>query len=167
MKRFETNRELVSLRGAFLHKVGEQNRVSLPSNFREALSNRGVKRLVVAKYPECLRAWPEDEWEKREARFDSPGLDLDDEKVSGYLRYLYGNITELEIDSQGRIIIPDALKTEFNLKDQVFLLGMGGIIELWNPDHYNFKQRELQAQFGANRNYVVELLAKRKQDEGT
>jgi len=163
MKRIKSQKELVSLRGAFLHKISEQNRVSLPSNFKEALINRGVKRLVAVKYPDCVRAWPEDEWSKREDGFSS--LNLDDDKVSGYLRYLYANIMDLEVDTQGRIILPDSWKTEFAIKDQVLLVGMGGLCEVWNPEAYKFKQKDLADQFAVNRSYVVELLEKRNRDE--
>jgi len=164
MKRINSQKELLSLRGAFLHKVGEQNRVSLPSNFKEAMGNRGVQRLVVVKYADCLRAWPEDEWEKREQGFTA--LNLDDDKVAGYLRYLYANSMDIELDVQGRINLPDKWKAEFKIADQILLVGMGNVFELWNPEFYEFKQKELAEQFGANRSYVVDLLEKRKRDEG-
>jgi MraZ protein len=157
--------ELVSLRGAFLHRINEQNRLSLPSNFREALINRGAARLVVAKYPDCLRAYPEDVWQKREEGFDS--LNLDNDKVSGYMRHLYSNLSDVEVDTQGRIILSDDWRKEFEIKDQVLLLGMGNLFEIWNPEFFKFKQRELKDQFAVNRGYVAALLEKRKRDEGT
>jgi MraZ protein len=163
LKRIEANRELVSLRGAFLHKIGDQNRISLPSNFKEALINRKASRLVVVKYNDCLRAWPEDEWGKREAGLSS--LNLDDDKVSEYLRYLYANCKDFELDSQGRIFLPEEWKTALQIKDQVFLVGMGNLLEVWEPEYYKFKQKELSDRFGVNRSYVAELLEKRKRDE--
>jgi MraZ protein len=164
LKRIESSKELVSLRGAFLHKIGDQNRISLPANFKEAVCNRGVKRLVVVKYQDCLRAWPEDEWDKRESGFSS--LNLDDDKVSEYLRYLYANCADFEVDTQGRIFLPENWKKELAIKDQVFLVGMGNLFELWNPERYQYKQEELKNQFSLNRAYVAELLEKRKRDEG-
>jgi len=164
LKRIESQKELLSLRGAFLHKIGDQNRISLPSNFKEAIANRGVKRLVVVKYQDCLRAWPEDEWDKREQGLNS--LNLDDDKVSEYLRYLYANCMDFEVDTQGRIFLPENWKTEMAIKDQVFLVGMGNLFELWSPEYYKFKQKELGDRFGVNRSYVAELLEKRKRDEG-
>jgi len=156
---------LLSLRGFFQHRINEQNRVSLPSNFREALKNRGVKRLVIAKYADCLRAFPEDVWQERESGLAR--LNLDDDKVVGYLRHLYSHLADAEVDMQGRIILSEDWRREFGIQDQVLLLGMGSVFEIWNPDYFNFKQRELVEQFGANRAHVAELLEKRKRDEGT
>ena len=165
MKGNKKEKKLLSLRGCFRHRINEQNRVSLPSNFREALKNRGVKRLVVAKYADCLRAFPEDVFEERESRLS--GLDLDDDKAIGYLRQLYSNLSEVEVDMQGRIILSEDWRREFSIKDQVLLLGLGSVFEVWNPDYFQYKERELKEQFGANRAHVSEVLEKRKRDEGT
>ncbi len=159
----KTGKMLVSLRGGFLHKIGENGRINLPSNFKEALLNRGVNRLIVIRDLDCLRVWPEDEWEKREAAFEE--LNLDDSKVSAYLRYLYANLSDLETDSQGRFVISEELKKTMELKGQVFILGMGNLFEVWNPEAYHFKSKELEQGFSGNRNYVAELLEKRKHEQ--
>lgn len=147
-----------------MHKLSEVGRIHLPSNFKEALSNRGVSRLIIVRDLDCLRVWPEDEWEKKEIQYQD--LNLDDGKVSGYLRYLYSNLSDVEIDVQGRFVMAEGIKKEIDLKDQVFILGMGSLFEIWNPDYYNFKRRELSQEFSLNRNYVAEMLEKRKRDEG-
>lgn len=164
LKRKHGTKELVSLRGAFLHKIGDQNRISLPANFKEAIHNRGVTRLVVFKDLDCLRAWPEDVWDTVEAGLNS--LNLDDEKTSGYLRHLYANCMDLDVDSQGRISLPENWKKELGVRDQVVLVGMGRLFELWNPERYQYKQDDLKNLFSANRSHVAELLEKRKRDEG-
>ena len=161
-KSLKAKKMLVLLRGGFLHKISDNGRINLPSNFKEALANRGVNRLIVIRDLDCLRVWPEDEWEKREQGFNL--LNLDDSKVSGYLRYLYSNLTDLEMDSNGRFVISESLKKEMEFKDQVFILGMGNLFEIWNPDYYQWKAKELAQDFNGNRNYVALLLEKRDRD---
>jgi DNA-binding transcriptional regulator/RsmH inhibitor MraZ len=51
------------------------------------------------------------------------------------------------------------------LKGQVFILGMGNLFEVWNPEAYHFKSKELEQGFSGNRNYVAELLEKRKHEQ--
>ncbi len=159
-----SQKKLVSLRGGFMHKIGDNGRMVLPSNFREALLNRGVIRLIIIRDLDCLRVWPEDEWEKREDGFKD--LNLDDSRVSGYLRYLYANLSDLEIDGQGRFVISEQLKKDMGFKGQAYLLGMGNLFEIWNPEAYQWKSKELEQGFSGNRNYVAEMLEKRKRDEG-
>ena len=153
---------LLSLRGGFMHKLGENGRINLPSTFKEALQNRGVSRLIVIKDLDCLRVWPEDEWEKREIGFEE--LNLDDSKVSGYLRYLYANLSDLEIDGQGRFVISEELKKALELKGQVFILGLGNLFEIWNPEAFHWKVKDLEQGFGGNRSYVADLLESRKHE---
>jgi len=157
------DRKLVSFRGKFLHRLGDQGRLSLPSNFKQALRNRGVGRLVAVRYPDCLRIWPEDEWEKKERAFEE--LNLDDEQIGGYLRYLYANLMDIEVDRQGRMVLPEQWRKELDLKEQVCIIGMGNLFELWNPERHSWKSQELAQQFSRNRDYVVEILGRKPQDE--
>jgi len=138
--------------------------LSLPSNFKEALGNRKVDRLVAVNYESYLRVWPEDEWEIKEQELSR--LNVEDKKVSDYLGHLYSNLTELEIDSQGRFFLPESWRKELGFSEQVYLLGKGNHFEIWKPEEFNFKSRELKTEFSANRDYVVGLLEKRSRDEG-
>ena len=156
-------KKLISFRGKFVHKLSEQGRLSLPSDFKQALRNRGVNRLVAVRYPDCLRIWPEDEWEKKEQAFED--LNLDDERISGYLRYLYTNLMNIEVDRQGRLVLAEEWRKELDLKEQVCIIGMGNLFELWNPEKHQWKSQELAQQFSSNRDYVVEILGRKKQDE--
>jgi len=163
LKRIEKKKPLLSFRGQFLHKISEQGRVSLPSNFKDALRNRGVSRLVVLKFPNFLRAFPEDEWEKQEKEYE--GLVIDDERVNTYLHILFNSLLDIEVDTQGRLVLPENWRKELNLNEQIFILGKGRFFEIWNPQTHELMLRELMPKFSESRNYVVDMLRRKKQDD--
>jgi MraZ protein len=76
-------------------------------------------------YP--LPAWEEIEFQLTQL----PGLD---QHVRRLLRNLMGSSEELELDAQGRIRLPPALREFANLEKRVALVGLGRKFELWNEE---------------------------------
>ena len=111
----------VAFRGNFNHTVDAKGRVSLPSEFRRVLSERGESRVVITNYisdgARCLEgfglsAWVEFEKKLRQKSRFSPKL----QKLENF--YL-SRASECPIDGSGRILIPTHLRTYAGIAKEV------------------------------------------------
>ena len=124
-------------------KLDPKGRISVPAKFRESLSVRGSNQLVITLWRRrCLVAYPMDEWQEveRQAR----KLDISQEDNLNYLRIFYANATDCQVDGQGRILIPEHLRTDAGLEKEVLMSGMGVMFEIWSRDRW--EQEVLPAQ---------------------
>ncbi len=139
------------LRGKFRHSLDEKGRLSLPSKFREVLRVKyGTESLVITNIPECLVVYPIFEWKKIEETLTK--LPFGMKAAKEFLRYFLGSAEECEPDKQGRILIPQYLREEFQLDREVTLLGMLSYFEIWNP-------QALEERFTKIKNSFDELLS--------
>jgi len=122
--------------GHYTYNLDNKGRVSIPPDFREVLSDRFDERLVVMKdYDQCLTAYPIEEWEKLDDRISE--LPTSDPMVTRFLRNFISSAKVCELDKQGRILLPPALKSYAGLKREVLIIGMSKKIELWDMETYN------------------------------
>src|SRR3989344_5455601 len=63
-------------------------------------------------------------------------------------RYMFGRAAEAEIDSIGRILIPDFLKDRINLKNSAAIIGVGDRVEIWNDKTWSQNQEAVAKQAG-------------------
>jgi MraZ protein len=133
-------------RGKFKHTLDEKGRFSLPAKFREVLRVKyGSENLVVTNYPDCLVAYPLEEWQKIENKLLS--LPWDIPEVRQYVRYFLGAAEEYQPDKQGRILLSQSLREEIKLEREVILLGMLTHFEIWNPKYLESKFKETKENF--------------------
>jgi len=59
--------------------------------------------------------------------------------------FIYASAFEVEADDQGRIVLPERLITYANLGSQVYFLGVGDRIEIWNKEAWEKKEAEVAA----------------------
>lgn len=127
--------------GHHSYNLDNKGRVSIPSDFREVLSDRYDERLVLMKhYDRCLVAHPLEEWQKLDEKITS--LPASDPMVTKFLRNFYSSAKVCELDRQGRILIPPALKTYAGLSREVIIIGMSNKIELWDLETWNRENPE-------------------------
>jgi len=88
----------------------------------------------------CLWLYPLPEWEKLEQTIIKlPTLN----KAAGKLkRFLIGNASECEIDSQGRLLLPEKLRTSAAMDKKIMLVGQLNKFELWNEAAWNSKEQD-------------------------
>jgi MraZ protein len=133
-------------RGKFKHNLDSKGRFSLPSKFREVLRVKyGSETLVVTNYPDCLVAYPWEEWKKIEEKLLK--LPWEMPEVREYLRYFLGSAEECQPDRQGRLLLPQSLREEIGLEKEVVLLGMLNHFEIWNPKDLEEKFRQTKQNF--------------------
>lgn len=135
--------------GRFEHVLDSKWRLTVPVKYRPALS----AGMVVTKGPgDFLVLFPADEWERLVARSrDLPTLT--DEDVAELRRWLFAEAAEIELDSQGRVIIPTELRDHAGITSNVILAGVDTHIELWTPAYWQnraahrMQDNELTASF--------------------
>ncbi len=113
--------------GEYTHSIDEKNRLSLPAKFRAGL---GKKVVVTPGLDACLFVFTQKEWEKISVRLNQSSLLQADNR--SFNRFMFAGATEAEIDSIGRILVPDFLRDSANLKSRVVVIGVSSRIEIWN-----------------------------------
>ncbi len=117
--------------GEYIHTVDEKNRVSLPSKFRKEL---GKKIIITPGLDQCLFIFTTKEWEKVASKLSSSDDDLSFLQADkrSFNRFMFGRAAEVEVDSIGRILVPDFLKDRIGLKDKAAIIGVKDRVEVWS-----------------------------------
>lgn len=117
--------------GEYLHRVDPQGRVAMPSRFRDVFQ----KGLVLSKgLDPCVWAFSHSSWEawSSEVAARSPKF-----KLSRMMRRrTFGSAFDLDLDRQGRVLIPQPLRIYAGLKEEVVLVGNGDYLELWDKEQW-------------------------------
>lgn len=117
--------------GEYIHTVDEKNRVSVPFKFRKEL---GKKIIITPGLDQCLFIFTKKEWKKVTKRLSNTESDLSFLKADkrSFNRFMFGRAAEVEVDSIGRILIPDFLKDRIKLGGKAVLVGVEDRVEVWN-----------------------------------
>lgn len=113
--------------GEYIHAIDEKNRVSLPARFRGQL---GKKIVLAPGLDNSIFMFSVDEWEKISARLAENSMLQADNR--SFNRFMFGGAQEIDVDSAGRILIPDFLKERSKLSGKVAVIGVQNRAEIWN-----------------------------------
>ena len=121
--------------------VDAKGRMALPARYRERLFESCGGRLVVTvDQDHCLLVYPLHEWEIIEDEIQSlPSINKQSRLLQ---RLLIGHATDLEMDGQGRILLPAILRDAAGLKKKAILIGQGKKFEIWDEETWNNNQEE-------------------------
>lgn len=123
--------------GEYTHTVDDKKRISFPSKFRKTL---GKKIVATHGLDQCLFIYRPDEWDKIAAKLSELGMGQADTRA--FNRFILASAVELEIDSMGRILVPDHLRDFADLRSRVVFTGVHNRIELWNEKRWaEYKER--------------------------
>ena len=119
--------------GQYTYTLDDKGRLTIPSRFREELSGRVV---VTRGLDRCLSVYPTDVW--REIAQKVTALPITNPRGRSLRRIFFADAIDAELDKQGRILIPDRLRTigDLELSSEVTIIGLDSFIELWNPDRW-------------------------------
>jgi MraZ protein len=114
--------------GEYTHSLDDKGRVSLPAKWRKLL---GKKLVMAPGLDNCLFLFTEKEWNRLSGKL-SENSSLLSSDMRSFSRFMYGGAFEAEVDSIGRILIPDFLRERSNLVGKGVLVGVQNRIEIWN-----------------------------------
>ena len=129
--------------GEYIHTIDEKNRISMPAKFRQEL---GKKIIITPGLEQCLFIFTLKEWQKVKEKLSNSNTDLSFLKADqrNFNRYMFGRAAEVEIDSIGRILIPDFLKDRIGLKNTAALIGVEDRVEVWNDKVWSQNQAAVE-----------------------
>ena len=117
--------------GEYNHTIDAKGRMIVPSKFREQLGNEFV---VTKGLDGCLFVYPNEEWHNIEEKFRTVPLTTKDARK--FSRFFFAGAATCELDKQGRILLPAALREFAGLEKDVVLVGVGSRVEIWSKDKW-------------------------------
>lgn len=118
---------MAELLGAHSYQLDPKGRITLPARFREAFAEGLVLTLG---QDGCLFCFPRAEWEARATEVGA--LPLSDAQARAYARMFFGKAEAVELDSQGRLLIPQRLRHEAGISREAVVLGVFDRVEIWD-----------------------------------
>ncbi len=116
--------------------VDQKNRVSISAKLRRALPKEADETFVVmAGYDGCIALYPSHEYRRIEDKLRGLPF-LTDEGVRRFERSYTSAMTDVQLDTQGRVMLPANLMQQAGLGKQVLVVGVVDHIEVWDPDRF-------------------------------
>ncbi len=138
--------------GEYTHSVDEKKRISLPARFKKEL---GKKIVITRGLDTCLLLYPLKAWE--EIAHKLGGLDMGQKDKRDIGRFMLAGAQEVEIDSMGRILVPEFLRDYADLKSKVVFAGVYNRIEIWNDKEWSDDSKRIEKQAEAVAEKLGEL----------
>jgi len=127
--------------GEYTHTVDEKNRFSLPAKFRKEL---GRKLVVTRGKDRCLYLYPAKTWSLISKEVTARGHVETDPR---FARFTFAGASEIEIDSIGRILVPEFLREFSGLGSSIVITGVHDRVELWNDKSWNAYKKKLESEY--------------------
>lgn len=118
--------------GEYRHSLDPKGRVNLPTKFRSALS-KGV--VITRGVDRCLFVYPHATWEKLAANLAR--LPLTAQASRAFARLLLAGAMDVVPDGQGRIMLPEYLRSYARVRKQVVIAGVYDRLEIWEAEAWS------------------------------
>ena len=115
------------LLGEFKHNLDPKGRMAIPAKFRDKLTAGAI---ITRGIDNCLFVFANTEWEVLAAKLIA--LPLAQANSRAFTRLMLAGASDVELDAQGRILIPDYLRKYAGLKKEVVVAGLYNRIEIWD-----------------------------------
>lgn len=126
--------------GEYKHNLDDKGRLAIPMKFRADLSKGAV---VTRGLDTSLFLFPKEEWDKLAEKLAS--LPLGQSNSRAFARLMLAGAMECEIDKQGRVMLPEYLRTYAKLEKSVVIAGLYNRLEIWDESawtEYKSKMEE-------------------------
>ena len=117
--------------GEYNHTIDAKGRLIVPSKFREVLGDTFV---VTKGLDGCLFVYDNKEWNAFEEKLKS--LPLTNKEARQFARFFLAGAAEVEVDKQGRILVPNILREFAQISKDVVLIGVASRIEIWSKERF-------------------------------
>lgn len=116
-------------------------RLLLPKKVRELI--KGNTFILTKGFGICLAGYDKDDWEKRATDLLNPSLlqptDMENR------RSIFSSLVYLEIDDQGRFVVPKNLLEYSQLKEKAVIIGVGDHFEIWNKEKWREYSKKIKS----------------------
>ncbi len=126
-----------SFSGTYYFTVDTKGRIIIPAPFREIISTNYSTKLYITNAPvdQCIRIYPLEEWSKLQDKVRTKPSS--DKYIKFFMRRVIGSAVEIDLDRQGRILIPAALRENAKINGNVVIVGQTERLELWDRDEWD------------------------------
>ncbi len=123
--------------GDYTSKIDNKCRVVVPSYFRKTVLAAGLSVFVLRKsiFEKCIDMYPLDEWERMLAEIRIK-LNLLNAKHITFMREFCRGTLEVEMDANGRVLLPRRLLDEVGIDKEMIFAGQDRKIQLWDVEEY-------------------------------
>lgn len=125
--------------GQYSSKIGAKKRVAVPKKFRELMGDRLI---VTRGYEGCLVLVDGERWE--EITKNVVGGSFIDKKIRDTSRFLLAGAHDVELDDQGRFVIPGGLHGYASLKGKAIFIGLVNWVEIWSEDKWKDQEEHIR-----------------------
>ena len=123
--------------GEFTHSIDTKGRIAIPAKFRPKISHEAI---ITRGLDSCLFVFTKNDWDELAKKLIS--LPMAHSNSRAFARLMLAGAMEAELDAQGRILIPDYLRTYAGLAKEGVVAGLYNRIEIWNSEKWtDYKQK--------------------------
>jgi len=138
--------------GEYQHSLDSKGRITVPSRFREQL---GDKFVATKGLDNCLFLYPMEEWKTIEEKLKS--LPFTRADVRSFARFFFSGASEMEIDRQGRTLMPVNLREYASIDKDLIIIGVGSRIEIWSAANWGKYTLEAESSYEEIAESMVDL----------
>jgi len=123
--------------GEYAHTIDEKSRLAIPIKFRKELSKGAI---VTKGLDGCLFLYTLTEWQKLVDRMNQ--MPISQKNARAFSRLILAGAMDVEIDKQGRIVLPKYLVDYAKVKRNVIVAGLFNRLEIWDTHTWDsYKQK--------------------------
>jgi MraZ protein len=127
--------------GEHTHTIDSKKRLAIPSKFRKEI---GKKAVVTRGLDNCLFVYTIGEWKKVAEKLANMPIGQSDAR--NFARLMLSGAVDVDLDSLGRILLPDYLKSYAGLKNKVVISGLYKRLEIWDEKQWNAYKARVEKQ---------------------
>jgi MraZ protein len=123
--------------GEYRHSLDDKGRLAIPVKFRDDLASGAI---VTRGLDGCLYVYTAAEWQKLADKLSA--MPMSQANSRAFARLMLAGAMDVAIDKQGRIVLPDYLRTYAGIKKTIVVAGLYNHLELWEEKAWNaYKQK--------------------------
>jgi MraZ protein len=124
--------------GEYEHTLDGKGRLAIPARFRSQMSRGAVLSKGMGS---CLSLYTVEHWEQKSNELVAR---MDSDELRDFERRIYPSASEVELDGQGRVVVPAKLRAYAKLETNVTIAGVRDHIEIWDREIWQAYQESLE-----------------------
>jgi len=122
-------------KGQAEYSVDSKGRVAIPADMRKAMAPEAKGTFTITRgFEDCIFLYPTDRWASIEEEIEE--LNMYNREARDFIRIIMMWASDVSLDGQGRISIPNPLIDLAGLEDKALILGAFDHIEMWDPKRF-------------------------------
>ena len=118
--------------GEYQHTLDIKGRITIPAKFRDQLQ---LSFIATKGLDNCIFLYSMDEWRIIEEKLRSLPFTRSD--VRSFVRLFFSGAAELEVDKQGRVVLPSSLRDYAHINKEAVIIGVSNRVEIWALEKWN------------------------------